>query len=92
LRLSLTIPSSQKIYLWKFIVAEVPVSKLSTLIDFCSKNYCAEYWSGVINYFRVHNMSITKEIISLCLVLPLHLCSIVAGVLSSISLYTVTII
>lgn len=89
LSLSVNMSSTEKIYLWRLITAEIPISKAQFLIDFCTSSYSSENWSGLLDYFRVHSSHITIEVIQIILTLPLHLCSTVAVLINRVSFSTV---
>jgi hypothetical protein len=76
------LPSMEKKCLWRLLCAEVRPSHLKNLIDFCSEDYFSENWSGLLDYFQIHRKDIQANHVQSLLLLPFHLCSVVAALIA----------
>ena len=84
MNLAAGISSTEKIYLWRLITAEIQPHLINYLIDVCTKQYCAENWSGLLYYIKVHHKSVKAESVIAMLSLPVNLVGTVAAALAKI--------
>ena len=84
MNLAAGISSTEKIYLWRLITAEIQPHLINYLIDVCTKQYCAENWSGLLYYIKVHHKCVKAESVIAMLSLPVNLVGTVAAALAKI--------
>lgn len=82
LMLSNGISSTEKLYLWRLIAAEIHPQQVNYLIGFCMKYYSPENWSGLLSYLKVNNKHVKVDTVIGVLGLPFHLSSTAAAILS----------